>query len=153
MPRQSTRNPKTPWGKYVQQALSERGYSPRGQFPLTKIPHSTVDGWLSDAPPSRANAVKFALAFGKELNEALLAAGFAPDEPIPTPGIAEQDPSYQAAYMGEIEAMKARLREQGLNLPVPETGAHHGGTSGLTADDAKAEVAVLEQLLKQAFEK
>jgi hypothetical protein len=110
----------------------------------TGVNYNTISRMASDFVPEMESVVKFARGFGEDVNAALVLAGY---EPV---GAAPAEASgYTGAYLQQLAAMKERLARDGISGPVPETGAHHGGTEGLTPEDAAAEIAWLEEMIRR----
>jgi len=66
---------------------------------------------------------------------------------------AARELTYGQVIKQELDAMKERLSAEGLAEFVPERGSGEGGSKGLSAEDARAEVAELERVLRKHFGK
>lgn len=92
--------------------------------------------------PSLDTVERFARGFGLDVNEWRELAGYEPILPTePT------EPTYAEVFAEGYRAMKERLAAQGI--PAPSKGANLGGSAGLTAEDAAAEIAELERVLRR----
>lgn len=72
----TSKDPQSSWGQYVLQVMAEHGTNPRQQRARTGIAHTTIYSWLDDIPPKMEGVIQFARGFGRDVEEALRAAGF-----------------------------------------------------------------------------
>lgn len=63
------------------------------------------------------------------------------------PDLEPAEADYAQVFRREYQAMKERLAADGI--ATTDKGAHFGGSEGLTAEDAAAEIAELERLLRK----
>lgn len=126
-------------GAEVRALLEAHGYNARSQRARTGINHVTMGNMLNGYPVDMTTVVRFAQGFGLDLNEWLQKFGYPPVQVEPT--------DYSQAFARRYREMKERLAAEGI--PVPGKGSNLGGSEGLTPEDAEAEVAELERVLRK----
>lgn len=66
----------TPFAAAVKRVIKEHGATYRSQRARTRVPHSTIVGWMQGIPPSMGGVIAFARGFGLDVNEWLELAGY-----------------------------------------------------------------------------
>ena len=134
-------------GEEVDRVLKSRGESLRGQKRLTKIDHMTMKEMVDGYRVRLEKVESFATGFGLSVNYWRQRFGYDPVEPSPDPAA-----DYGRAVKQELEALRRRLDADGLGEWLTSRMAPEGGSSGLTADDARQEIAELERVLRKLQE-
>lgn len=126
-------------GAEVRAILDAQGYNARSQRARTGINHVTMGNMLNGYSVDMTTVVRFAHGFGLDLNEWLTKFGF--------PTLQAEPADYSQAFARRYREMKERLAAEGI--PVPGKGSNMGGSEGLTSEDADAEIAELERVLRK----
>lgn len=122
----------------------------------TGVNYNTISRMASGFVPEMESVVRFARGFGLDVNEWLELAGYPRiesgmrlNEPRAPAYDADPAADYGRAAKQELAALRERMERDGLGEWVTGMGAHHGGSDGLTAEDARAEIAELERVLRK----
>lgn len=126
-------------GAEVRALLEAHGFNARSQRARTGINHVTMGNMLNGYAVDMTTVVRFAQGFNLDLNVWLEKFGFPPLQAEPA--------DYSQAFARAYRAMKERLAAEGI--PAPGKGSNLGGTEGLTPQDAEAEIAELERVLRK----
>lgn len=130
-------------GAEVRALLEAHGFNARSQRARTGINHVTMGNMLNGYAVDMTTVVRFAQGFNLDLNEWLAKFGFPPLQAEPA--------DYSQAFARRYREMKERLAADGI--PTPGKGSNLGGSEGLTPEDAEAEIAELERVLRRLASK
>jgi plasmid maintenance system antidote protein VapI len=122
----------------MRRALRERGLSVNAAAQRFEISREALTKMWNGRPTTVEIAEKFAARLGEDPNRWRVLNGFTPIED-----------AYAQALKRELTAMRDRLAADGLAELAPERGAAQGGSAGLTPEDARAEIAELERVLRK----
>jgi hypothetical protein len=137
MPKSSTVDPQSPYGKWVLSVLAAHGLNTRSQRPRTTVPHATVRGWLDDTPPQMDGVLKFAKGMREDVNTALALANYPP-----LPDEAEDEGEDVDAF----RAREARKLSAEFNVPL---AINFEPRADLSMAEAKAEMADIRRELEE----
>jgi plasmid maintenance system antidote protein VapI len=126
----------------LRRALRERGLSVNAAAQRFEISREALTKMWNGRPTTVEIAEKLAARLGESPNRWRVLNGFAPIED-----------AYAQALKRELSAMRDRLTADGLAELAPDRGAAHGGSAGLTPEDARAEIAELERVLRKLASK
>jgi hypothetical protein len=122
----------------TREALRVRGLSVNAAAQRFEISREALTKMWNGRPTTVEIAEKFAARLSEDLNRWRVLNGF---EAI--------EDAYAQSLKRELTAMRDRLAADGLEELVPDRGSAHGGSQGLTAEDARAEIAELERVLRK----
>ncbi|MGV3724905.1 MAG: hypothetical protein ACO1SX_28730 [Actinomycetota bacterium] len=126
-------------GAEVRALLEAHGFNARSQRARTGINHVTMGNMLNGYAVDMTTVVRFAQGFNLDLNQWLAKFGFPPLQTEPT--------DYSQTFARRYREMKERLASEGI--PTPGKGSNLSGSEGLTPEDAEAEIAELERVLRR----